>query len=151
MKKTCRLAAGALVLIWGSAAGAQEAVPPKKAPECKVPAEAVKVENPVKATAGSIREGRDLFQTQCALCHGKTGDGKGDMVEPMKLVLRDYRDPAALRDISDGALFHVVKKGCEQMLGEEGRLKENQMWDLVNYIRSLARKEAVAQKETPES
>jgi len=129
---------------------AQAAPPQEKKPECKVPEEAAKVENPVKAEAGSIREGRRMYDTQCALCHGKAGDGKGDLVESMGLKLRDYRDPAALKDMTDGALFHVLKKGCEQMPGEEGRIKENQLWNLVNYIRSLARKETVAQKDAPQ-
>ena len=140
----------AVVLATAPAAMAQAAPPQEKKPECKVPEEAAKVENPVKAEAGSIREGRRMYDTQCALCHGKAGDGKGDLVESMGLKLRDYRDPAALKDMTDGALFHVLKKGCEQMPGEEGRIKENQLWNLVNYIRSLARKETVAQKDAPQ-
>jgi len=140
----------ALVLTTSLNAPAQSAPAQDKKPECKVPEEAAKAVNPVKSEAGSIREGRRMFETQCALCHGKAGDGKGDLVESMGLKMRDYRDPSALKDMTDGALFHVLKKGCEQMPGEEGRIKENQLWNLVNYIRSLARKEAVAQKDAPQ-
>lgn len=114
---------------------------------CIIPEDAAKVTNPVKVSAGSVAEGKRLFATQCALCHGKTGDGKGDLVEPMKLDVKDYHDPAALKQLTDGALFHVLQKGCGQMPGEEGRLKDTQMWNLVNFIRSLARKEAVAKAE----
>jgi mono/diheme cytochrome c family protein len=123
----------------------KEAAP--AAPDCKVPEDAAKLENPVKPEAGSIGEGKRLFESQCALCHGKGGDGKGDLVEAMNLKVRNYRDPQSLKALSDGALFHILKKGCGQMLGEEGRLKDNQMWDMINYIRSLARKSEVAEKK----
>lgn len=133
------------VLVMAPAVHAQAAPAQGKKPECKVPEEAAKLANPVKAEAGSIREGRRMFETQCALCHGKAGDGKGELVDSMKLSLSDYRDPNALKAMTDGALFYVLKKGCDQMPGEEGRMKENQMWNLVNYIRSLARKETAEQ------
>jgi mono/diheme cytochrome c family protein len=116
---------------------------------CTVPEEAAKKENPSKADAGSIGEGRRLFVSQCALCHGKAGDGKGDLVEAMKLKVRDYSDPAVLKDVSDGAMFYVLQKGCGDMPAEGGRLKDEQMWNLVNYIRSLAKKTAVAEKKEP--
>jgi mono/diheme cytochrome c family protein len=118
-----------------------------KLPGCTVPEEAAKKENPTKANADSVSEGKRLFESQCGLCHGRAGDGKGELAEPMKLKMRDYRDPAALAGISDGAMLHVLLKGCGQMPGEEGRLKEPQMWNLINYIRSLARKSETAKKE----
>jgi mono/diheme cytochrome c family protein len=118
-----------------------------KLPGCTVPEEAAKKANPSKADADSVDEGRRLFVSQCALCHGKAADGKGELAEPMKLTMRDYRDAAALKGISDGAMFHVLNKGCGQMPGEEGRLKEPQMWNLINYIRSLAKKSDVAAKK----
>ncbi|MGH9796141.1 MAG: c-type cytochrome [Candidatus Acidiferrales bacterium] len=125
----------------------QEGTPAVPSEGCTIPEDAAKVANPVKVSASSVAEGKRLFATQCALCHGKTGDGKGDLVEPMKLNVKDYHDPTALKELTDGALFHVLKKGCGQMPGEEGRLKDTQMWNLVNFIRSLARKEAVAKAE----
>lgn len=118
-----------------------------KLPGCTIPEEAAKKANPAKADAVSVDEGRRLFLSQCALCHGKAGDGKGELAEPMKLKMRDYRDAAALTGISDGAMFHVLQKGCGDMPPEGGRLKDGQMWNLINYIRSLAKKSAAAEKK----
>ncbi len=140
----------ALALGMAPSARAQAAQPAAAAPDCKVPEAAAKLDNPVKADSGSIDEGKRLFESQCALCHGKGGDGKGDLVESMGLKMRNYRDPRALNNFSDGTLFYILKKGCGQMLGEEGRMKENQMWDMINYIRSLARKETAEKKDAPE-
>lgn len=118
-----------------------------KLPGCTVPEEAAKKENPTKADASSVDEGRRLFVSQCALCHGRAGDGKGELVESMKLKVRDYTNPAALAGISDGAMFFVLQKGCGQMPAEGGRLKDSQLWSLINYIRSLAKKSDVAEKK----
>lgn len=119
----------------------------QKAPaeaEWKVPPEEAQRPNPVKPSSASIAEGKNLFSTQCAMCHGAAGDGKGDLAVELKMKLRDYRDPAALKGFTDGELHYILVKGKGQMPGQEGRMKEAQLWNLVNYMRSLARTESPA-------
>jgi mono/diheme cytochrome c family protein len=105
-----------------------------------VPADAAAMVNPVKATAESRVKAKKMFGYDCAMCHGETGDGKGDMVVDMKLVLKDYTDPAALKDVSDGEMFYIIKNGKGQMTGEGDRAKPDDIWNLVIYVRSLAKK-----------
>ncbi len=112
---------------------------PAPAPEFKIPPEEAKRENPVKPTPPSIAEGRHSYTTQCAMCHGKDGDGKGDLAVDMKLTMKDYRDPDALKGMTDGELFYILNKGKGDMPSEEGRMKPEQLWNLINYIRSLAK------------
>ncbi len=130
------------------ACAAQEAQKPaetqSKAEEEKpVPAKAggelAKLANPVKATAESIASGRKVYAIDCEMCHGKAGAGDGDLAADMKLKLKDYRDPATLKDMSDSEMYSIILNGKGQMTGEEGRLKEHQIWNLVNYVRSLAK------------
>jgi mono/diheme cytochrome c family protein len=88
----------------------------------------------------AIAEGKRFYGFDCAACHGNDGAGKGDLVESMNLKLRDWRrDPAALKDFTDGDVFYIINKGTGQMSGEEGRVKPEQIWAIVNYIRSLAK------------
>ena len=122
----------------------KETVP---AAQSKVPPEEAKRQNPVKATPASIAEGKKTYATQCAMCHGADGDGKGDLATDMQLKLRDYRDADAMKDVTDGELFYVLAKGKGDMPGEEDRMKPEQRWDLVNYIRSLAKKKPTEPKE----
>jgi mono/diheme cytochrome c family protein len=123
--------------------------PPKKAvitepqappADWKVPPEEAKRENPVKPTESSLADGKKLYGYQCTMCHGEKGDGKGDLAEALKLTLLDYTHPDALKDWTDGMLHYVIEKGKGKMPGQEGRMKEQQVWNLVNYIRSLAKK-----------
>jgi mono/diheme cytochrome c family protein len=74
------------------------------------------------------------------MCHGKEGAGDGDLARDMQLKLRDYRNPAALKELTDGEIYSIIANGKGKMTGEEGRMKPEQIWDMVNYIRSLAKK-----------
>lgn len=108
--------------------------------EFKIPADDAKKTNPLKSDASTIAEGKKLYSSQCHLCHGKDGDGKGELAKDMKLNLRDYHDPAALKNMTDGELFYILSKGKGDMPDEGDRLSVTQRWQLITYIRSLAGK-----------
>lgn len=137
----------------GQEPATQEAPPPKKdvphvtVGNMKIPVEDVERKNPVKPTEESIEAGKRFFKSQCAMCHNENGDGKGDLAVELKMDLRDWTDPANLKTFTDGALFYVMTKGNEKMPGQEGRMKAEQQWNVVNFIRSLAKKEAAKAEE----
>lgn len=116
--------------------------------EFKIPPEAVKQPNPVKPSPPSLAQGKKIYRYDCAMCHGADGDGKGDLAVDMKLKLADYRDPAALKDRTDGELFYIIKNGKGDMTAEGDRVKPDDIWDLVNFIRSLVKKEPTAKPKT---
>ena len=90
---------------------------------------------------GTSKEGAAIYAEKCAVCHGTEGDGKGDVVNELKLKLRDWRDPTALKDFTDGELFCTITKGKGAMPGEGDRAKPEQIWQMVIYLRSLAKSE----------
>ncbi len=111
-------------------------------PEPKMTPEDVAKKNPVAPTPEGLAEARKLYGYNCAMCHGKAGDGKGDLAADMKLELRDWRDAASLEKITDGELFWVVSNGKGKMPGEGDRTKEKLRWNFVNLVRSFAKKGA---------
>ena len=98
--------------------------------------------NPVASTPEGLAEVRKLYGYNCAMCHGKTGDGKGDLAADMKLELRDWRDANTLEKVTDGELFWVISNGKGKMPGEGDRTKERLRWNFVNLVRSFAKKDA---------
>lgn len=92
------------------------------------------------ASAASLASGKKTYKLDCAMCHGNEGAGDGDLAADMKLKLKDLRDEATLKDMSDQELTELITKGKGQMMGEEGRLRPEQVKDVVNYVRSLAKK-----------
>jgi mono/diheme cytochrome c family protein len=132
-----------LVFLEFFALAQQGQTPPKAEPSVQytIPIEAVRKVNPVKPTAESIARGKRLYGYDCAMCHGKDGDGKGNVAEEEKLKIGDFRDPAALKEKTDGELFYILKNGKGQM-PPENRGSPDKLWDLVNYIRSLSSNKA---------
>jgi mono/diheme cytochrome c family protein len=96
--------------------------------------------NPVAPTAEGLAASKKMFGYDCAMCHGASGDGKGDLVESMKLTMKDWREPATLSGMTDAQIYEMIVKGKGQMTGEGDRLPPNEVWKMVNYVRSLAKK-----------
>ena len=102
--------------------------------------EVVNRKNPVSPSASSIAEGKKLFTIDCVMCHGQEGDGKGELAVTMKLSPPDYRDQIAMKKFTDGELFDVITNGKGAMPAEGKRATPEQIWNLVNYVRSFAQK-----------
>jgi mono/diheme cytochrome c family protein len=141
-----------LLLIGISAPAQQEQTPPKATPVAPytIPVDAVRQANPVKPTPESIAGGKKWWGYDCAMCHGKDGDGKGDIAEDMKLKVTDFTNPATLKDRTDGELLYIIKNGKGDMPPEGKRMKSEGLWDLVNYVRSLAKKTAPPEDKAPQ-
>ena len=67
---------------------------------CSNSADIAKIVNPVKPTAESLAQGKKYYGYDCAMCHGTTGNGKGDVETSDKLP--DFTSEAAMKAFSDG-------------------------------------------------
>jgi mono/diheme cytochrome c family protein len=99
------------------------------------------------AAQGNSEAGIALYKTQnCMECHGDEGKGDG-FVLPMlkvKVQMNDWTDKAAMSKLTDEYLAEITVKGGEALGKSEVMLKydkftEQQLKDLVAFIRSLAR------------
>jgi cbb3-type cytochrome c oxidase subunit III len=104
--------------------------------------EAQKLKNPEQQSAESIEAGKKLYQRYCAACHGPNGKGDGGLAlsggEPSNLTddVWDYGS-------TDGEIFVVIRDGVSaDMLAYREKLTEKQIWQIVNYIRSIGPKQS---------
>ena len=95
--------------------------------------------NPVKPTPEAWRRAKKLYSMDCAMCHGEKGDGKGDMASDIKNIT-DFTNPDPLKDRTDGELFYIIRKGKGEMPVESDRAKDDDLWNLIHYIREMAKK-----------
>jgi mono/diheme cytochrome c family protein len=135
------------ILVFASALAAQnptsQTAAPQKTPSfAAIPADAAKQANPVKTSPESLARAKRWWGLDCAMCHGKDGDGQGETAHDMKLQIVDFTDPNTLKDRTDGEIFYIIKNGHQDMPPEGPRVKVEENWDLVNYVRSLAKKKA---------
>jgi cytochrome c6 len=75
-----------------------------------------------------------LYKSKCQACHGP--DGKGDTAAGKKLGVKDFRSPDTAK-LSDTELFDITKKGKDKMPGYDKKLTDDQVKDLIKYIRAL--------------
>jgi mono/diheme cytochrome c family protein len=104
--------------------------------------EARKMKNPVPATPESIAAGQQTFQKYCKFCHGADAKGNGPMA-PKDTHPSDLTDDKWDRGSSDGEIFVVISEGAGpkfQMKGFKSKLTAQEMWNVVNYLRSLHQK-----------
>src|SRR6202521_6124667 len=128
-----------LVSTW-AALNAQDSSDKSKTDDYKISDADVARVNPVKSSPEGLAEARKVFGYDCEMCHGAKGDGKGDVVESMKLTMRDWRDPATLANVTDGEIFYIITKGKGKMMAEGERVPEKLRWNLVNLVRAMAAK-----------
>jgi mono/diheme cytochrome c family protein len=104
--------------------------------------------NSAKAAAATEARAKEIYGFDCAVCHGDNGDGKTDLAKSMSLTLADWTNPKSLAGKTDKELFDIIRKGSEKMPPEvEGRAKDEELWNLIHYLRSLAK----AQPGAPEA
>jgi mono/diheme cytochrome c family protein len=105
------------------------------------------VKNPVAASAASITTGRALYGKQCRHCHGLRGLGDGPLA-PKNPSPANLTDAKWDHGDSDGEIFAVIFNGApppkpgvpSEMKGMKGTLPEKEVWNIVNFIRSIGPK-----------
>lgn len=114
---------------------------PKAAPpaEFKIPPEEAQKANPVKSSPEGIAKAKKIYGMDCAMCHGENGDAKSDLAADYKNLI-DYTKPDALKNRTDGELFYIIRKGKGEMPPEDNRAKDDDVWNLVHYVRAFAKK-----------
>ncbi len=115
--------------------------PQAAAPAFKVPPDIAAQTNPVKPTPEALAKAKKMYGYDCSMCHGANGDGKGDLAIESKFTMKDWQDPAALKDLTDGEIFYIIQEGKgDNMPGEGDRQKPDEIWTMVVLIKSFAKK-----------
>ena len=76
--------------------------------------------NPVPNVKAAIDSGRNLFSSQCTMCHGAQGAGRGDLAISLKMKMPDLTDPQLHRKRTDGDLFYIISLGPPRGEGRGG-------------------------------
>ena len=95
--------------------------------------------NPTADSADSQKKGGEHFQHHCMICHGLDGHATG---VPFASKMDPPVPDLSSRDIqgyTDGQLKWIIQNGIAPsgMPGWSGILNDNEMWNIVNYVRHL--------------
>ena len=93
------------------------------------------LKNPVAPTEVSLAQGKVLFETNCAICHGKTSAERGPvgkkLVPPPPALAHDM-----VKGLSDAVTFTAITNGFGRMPVFKDKLIPGERWKLVNYLRT---------------
>lgn len=110
----------------------------------EAPEEFASLTNPLGDDHEAIEAGEEIFQTNCASCHGPEGQGDGPAAEPLDPKPATLADGMMMDTLSDGYLFWRISKGGQMepfnsaMPAWETGLSEEQRWQVISYVRTLA-------------
>ena len=94
----------------------------------------------VAALTVRAAEPKELWEKNCASCHGK--DGKGETKMGKKAGVKDYTDPKVLEAIKDDKAFKSVKEGMKEggkelMKPFAEKLTDAEIKSLVAYMKTF--------------
>lgn len=101
-----------------------------------VPAEYKTMKNPVAKGESSNKAGMALYVKNCASCHGKAGLGDGVKARMLKEFPGDFSG-AVYQNQTDGEHFYKTKFGRSEMPKYEGKVTDEDIWNMVNYMRTF--------------
>ena len=110
-------------------------------------------EFPFPVTADWLARGRQRYEIFCAVCHGSTGDGYGMIVqrgfvrppafypipEHQAALPQHYTRAQWLLTAPVGHYFDVITNGWGAMFSYNDRVKPEDRWAIIMYIKALQR------------
>ncbi|HKV81942.1 MAG TPA: c-type cytochrome [Candidatus Sulfotelmatobacter sp.] len=103
-----------------------------------VPEEVKRMKNPIAASEATLKAARGIYMDECAQCHGEHGKGDGPEAAMHSPAPSDITDSKHMNTVTDGELFYQISEGRKPMPSFKRRLKEDQRWELVLFVRSIS-------------
>jgi len=94
---------------------------------------------------GNIEKGKEIYNRNCASCHGLYGKGDGPAAVSLRPRPRDLTDQEYVKGLSDEDLFKVITYGGSSvgkspfMPGWGNTLSKDDIIDIITYLRSLSK------------
>jgi len=101
-----------------------------------VPAEYKTMKNPVKSNAQNLEDAKELYNKNCASCHGKAGLGDGPKARTCEHSCGNFSS-TTFQLKTDGESFYWTKFGNDEMPAYKGKISDEDIWGLVHYMRTF--------------
>ncbi len=103
------------------------------------PKESDNLKNPLAGNNSVLADAKALYTSNCGPCHGDKGKGDGPAAPGLNPKPADHTS-AAVQSESDGSLYWKLSEGHTPMPAYKKIFTDQQRWELINYIRTLAKK-----------
>lgn len=135
MKKLVRII-GMGALLFGSTLALSGWMSSSPTEEWKAPISVNNIKNPLMGDMKAAEKGKKIYKQMCVVCHGDKGKGNGIAGSSLNPRPADFT-AENIQAQSDGAIYWKMTEGRAPMAAYKDILKEDQRWQLVNYLRTL--------------
>lgn len=104
---------------------------------------------PFQITEEILLRGQNRFNVYCSPCHGRTGSGRGMIVQRGLKQPQSYHSQRLL-EMPPGYFYDVITNGYGVMYSYASRVKPEDRWAIVAYIRALQYSQAAPLEDLPE-
>ncbi len=93
------------------------------------------------AVSARAAEAKEIWEKDCAKCHGVDGKGKTKMGE--KLGVKDYTDAKVQSEMKDEEMTKAIKEGVKDKESDKTKMKafsdlsDDEVKSLVKFVRAL--------------
>lgn len=95
---------------------------------------------PLDSTGVVLEQGKKLYLSYCAPCHGQTGQGDGK-VGAMYKGVPNYAT-GRYQTLPEGHIFHVITHGKGRMWPHKSQVSPEDRWKIVHYVQKLQKGES---------
>jgi mono/diheme cytochrome c family protein len=95
--------------------------------------------NPLKGNELTIIVGKKIYVNHCGSCHGDKGKGDGIASSACNPKPADHTSDYVQTEV-DASLYWKISEGRGAMPSFKNALTETEIWETINYIRTLKAK-----------
>lgn len=91
----------------------------------------------------TMAEGKELYAMFCQHCHGKSGNGDGQIIKnglfppPPSYATGNSSRGGAMKDLSPGKIYHTITYGLNMMGPHASQLTADERWKITRYVQTL--------------
>ncbi|MCC5834403.1 MAG: c-type cytochrome [Opitutales bacterium] len=105
---------------------------------------------PIQVNYDAMLRGQKLYDIYCGICHGRTGNGEGVVAnERYGFATIISLLQTRIMDQPDGEIFDVITNGRNTMGAYGSKIRVEDRWKVVLYLRALQRANAASVEDVP--
>ena len=91
--------------------------------------------NPVQSTPEALADGEWIYGVYCAVCHGTTGQGDGQIAKHYRRM--PNLSAPNVHNYTDGWIYSIIREGGPNMPAFAASMSANERWALVHFLRTF--------------
>ena len=104
---------------------------------------------PIEVSHLAMEEGRELYGIYCAICHGDSGNGRGVVGQDRYGYTISSLLQSRIMELPEGDIFNTITLGKGTMGPYGARIRVEDRWKIVLYVKALQRAAAAGVEDVP--